>query len=450
MKKSILFSALMMAGAVQAATVEINDTNVSVHGSVIGDEVLYSIGGGRAVSMGPGVGLTHFGVGLDWNSNLICGNMSISTTLHNQLNGLTNGFQTIMSNVIENATSAVASLPAMLIQRAYPALYNLLTNGILQGRLDFDRSKLTCRAMANRMADTVGGYFGWDQVSESSKMKSAAASSNTDAVAAVEEAEANKGAAGVTWVGGQQSGGEGQPAIKIVADVTKAGYNLLNGRAALDVSSIPSATCAGRLTCSAWSSPALAAEWANKVLGEREQKTCETCTKTQTTPGMGLTTLIQEEYETKVGKLKDLVTGATAISPATLDEAGAGPLPVTRAVIEALREEPDQDMLGKRLASEVALASVMEKALLLQRTLMAGKKEPNVAANDLAVQAIDREIRDLEQEIGTLKTELELRRELAGNAAMAILQRRNLRAAASRGTFQGDTTRDRLREIERN
>jgi len=224
----------------------------------------------------------------------------------------------------------------------------------------------------------------------------------------------------------------------------------LNGREALDVSSIPSATCAGRLTCSAWSSPAQAADWANKVLGEREQKTCESCTKTQTTPGLGLTTLIQEEYESKVGKLKDLVTGATSISAATLDEAGAGPLPVTRAVIEALREEPDQDMLGKRLASEVALASVMEKALLLQRTLMAGKKEPNVAANDLAVQAIDREIRDLEQEIGTLKTELELRRELAGNAAMAILQRRNLRAAASRGTFQGDTTRDRLREIERN
>ena len=35
----------------------------------------------------------------------------ITTTLQNQLNGITNGFQTIMSNVIQNATAAVASLP---------------------------------------------------------------------------------------------------------------------------------------------------------------------------------------------------------------------------------------------------------------------------------------------------------------------------------------------------
>src|SRR3546814_8321795 len=51
--------------------------------------------------------------------------MNISTTIQNQLNGLTNGFQNIMSSVIQNATSAVASLPALIIQRADPGLYNL-------------------------------------------------------------------------------------------------------------------------------------------------------------------------------------------------------------------------------------------------------------------------------------------------------------------------------------
>ncbi len=101
--------------------------------------------------------MQSLGVGIGWNSNLICGDMSITTTLQNQLNGITNGFQTIMSHVIQNATAAVASLPALIIQRADPGLYNLLTNGILQARLDFDRSKLTCRAIANRMADVAGG-----------------------------------------------------------------------------------------------------------------------------------------------------------------------------------------------------------------------------------------------------------------------------------------------------
>ena len=95
------------------------------------------------------------------------------------------------------------------------------------------------------------------------------------------------------------------------------------------------------------------------------------------------------------------------------------------------------------------LASVLEKALLLQRTLLTGKKEPNVAANELAVQAVDQENRALEQEINNLKTELELRRTLAGNAAMAIVQRHSTRAAGSRGVFEGDTLRDRLREVQK-
>ncbi|MGZ0810219.1 integrating conjugative element protein, partial [Pseudomonas aeruginosa] len=44
---------------------------------------------------------------------------------------------------------------------------------------------------------------------------------------------------------------------------------------------------------------------------------------------------------------------------------------------------------------------------------------------------------------------LELRRTLAGNSAMAIIQRHSTRAAGSRGVFEGDTTRDRLREIQK-
>jgi len=143
--------AVTAAVGVAWAQTRIDPNSVSVSGSVIGDDVLYSVGGGRAVSMSGAGNMQSIGVGIGWNSNLICGNMSITTTLQNQLNGLTNGFQAIMSSVIQNATAAVASLPALIIQRADPGLYNLLTNGVLQARLDFDRSKMTCRAIANQI-----------------------------------------------------------------------------------------------------------------------------------------------------------------------------------------------------------------------------------------------------------------------------------------------------------
>ncbi|HHK0961952.1 TPA: integrating conjugative element protein [Pseudomonas aeruginosa] len=447
LRATLLVAAITLVVGVAWAQTRIDPNGVNVSGSVIGDDVLYSIGGGRAVSMGGAGNMQSIGVGVGWNSNLICGDMSITTTLQNQLNGITNGFQTIMSNVIQNATSAVASLPALIIQRADPGLYNLLTNGILQARLDFDRSKMTCRAIANRMADMAGGQAGWDQLAEGMALRDAV--SSTDAVSAIEHAESNKGNNGVPWVGGGNAGGSGQSSIKVVGDVTRAGYNLLNGRSATDTSSIARSACGNRLTCQTWSSPGAAAAFANRVLGEREQRTCENCTKTQTTPGVGLTPVIQEEYETKLQVLQELVTGARPTTPVNLDAAGSSSLPITRGVIEALRDEPDQDVLGKRLASEAALSSVLEKALLLQRTLLTGKKEPNVAANELAVRAVDQENSALEQEINNLKTELELRRTLAGNSAMAIIQRHSTRAAGSRGVFEGDTTRDRLREVQK-
>lgn len=447
LRATLLVAAITLVVGAAWAQTRIDPNGVNVSGSVIGDDVLYSIGGGRAVSMGGAGNMQSIGVGVGWNSNLICGDMSITTTLQNQLNGITNGFQTIMSNVIQNATSAVASLPALIIQRADPGLYNLLTNGILQARLDFDRSKMTCRAIANRMADMAGGQVGWDQLAEGMALRDAV--SSADAVSAIEQAESNKGNNGVPWVGGGNAGGSGQSSIKVVGDVTRAGYNLLNGRSATDTSSIARSACGNRLTCQTWSSPQAAADWATRVLGEREQRTCENCTKTQTTPGVGLTPMIQEEYETKLQVLQELVTGARPTTLANLDAAGSSSLPITRGVIEALRDEPDQDVLGRRLASEAALSSVLEKALLLQRTLLTGKKEPNVAANELAVQAVDQENSALEQEINNLKTELELRRTLAGNSAMAIIQRHSTRAAGSRGVFEGDTTRDRLREVQK-
>ena len=213
-------------------------------GPVLGDDVMYSIGGGSAVSMGRAAGMRSIGVGVGWNSNLICGDMSIQTTLRNQLNGVTNGFQQIMSNVIQSATSAVASLPALIIQRADPGLYNLLTNGVLQARMDFDRSKLTCRAMAEKMADTAGGQLGWSQMAEGMALRDAV--SSTDAVSAIEQAETRRGNDGVPWVGGNNAGGAGQSAIRVVGDGSRAGYNLVKGRCVTDASSIAAASSAAR------------------------------------------------------------------------------------------------------------------------------------------------------------------------------------------------------------
>ncbi len=418
MRMNITSVALTWLLAAQLAQAD-DPINVSKTGTVLSDEVLYSIGGGSAVSMGSAGQMDSIGVGFGWNNDMMCGNMNLSTTLENQLNGATQGFQNIMGSVIQNATGAVMSLPALIIQRANPQLYNLITNGILQARIDYDRSKGTCRAIAEKMADIAGEQTGWGKIAEGQALGATLASGGKDAVSALEVVEKKGGNDGVTWVGGDKAGGSGQKPIRIVNDVTRAGYNLLTSRSVKDSSSVPSASCNNGLVCNTWSSPQEAAAFATRVLGEQQQQTCEGCQKTVTAAGVGLTPLIQETYDKKLQSLQELLSKSKPLTAENLAAAGTDALPITRGVIEALRDERDQDVLARRLASDVSLMDVLSKALLLQRLMFAGAKEPNVAANGLATQAVDQQTSLLQQEISNLKTELELRRELASNSPHA-------------------------------
>jgi len=440
--RSIFLICTLLGGHAVAA----EPIKVESSGSVIGDDVLYSIGGGSAVTMGSAGNMDSITVGGGWQNNLICGNLNMSNTLQNQLNGATQGFQQIMGSVVQSATSAVASLPALILQRANPALYNLITNGILQARLDFDRSKGTCRAMADKMADLAGEQMGWSKLAEGQAMGKTL-NTNTDAVSAIDQVEKTGGNEGVTWVGGEHAGGTSQAPIRIVSDVTKAGYNLLTSRSVDDSSSISEENCNNGMVCNTWSSPEEAMTFATRVLGEQQLQTCEGCPKTVTAAGVGLSPLIQETYDTKLEALQDLLSGEKAMTPENLAAASSNSLPITRGVIAALRDERDQNILARRLASEVAFSDVLEKALLLQRTLLAGSKEPNVASNGLATQAVNHQSAGLQQEIGNLKIELELRQQLANNSPMAIIDRAKVRADGSRGVYQGDAEGDRLHQL---
>ncbi|MBG4229553.1 integrating conjugative element protein, partial [Pseudomonas aeruginosa] len=146
--------------------------------------------------------------------------------------------------------------------------------------------------------------------------------------------------------------------------------------------------------------------------------------------------------------LQELLSKSKPLTAENLAAAGTDALPITRGVIEALRDERDQDVLARRLASDVSLMDVLSKALLLQRLMFAGAKEPNVAANGLATQAVDQQTSLLQQEISNLKTELELRRELASNSPMRVIERGQQRASGSSGVFESAPDADRLDRLQ--
>ena len=125
---------------------------------------------------------------------------------------------------------------------------------------------------------------GWSQMAEGMALRDAVGA--TMPCRPSSEAETRRGNDGLPWVGGSNAGGAGQSAIRVVGDVTRAGYNLVSRRGVTDTSSIASTSCAS-LSCQTWTSPQQATEWATRVLGEQVQRTCDSCARPRRCPASG-------------------------------------------------------------------------------------------------------------------------------------------------------------------
>lgn len=425
------------------------------------DRLYYDIGGASpfGASAALGHGPRAQGLGIAWDADATCGNFDMGATVSNQLNGITSGFQNLMGDVVQNATGAVASLPAMIIQRANPGLYDLITNGVLQGRADFDRSKLSCQRMSKELAGrTLGGQM--QQAAMAENWQDMAAT-NPDAVSTQESVEQQAGNRGRTWVGGQKRGGQGQPPVRVVEDTAKAGYNLLHGRSdtssndpvsggdggwgtvatssgdwvgggGIDGGSGSSGNdCQGGM-CTVWGSPEEAAEWTKKVVGDTELQTCDGCEKSQSVAGTGLIRELEDEQDEIHQNLVDMLNGGD-ITQEKLNGVSAGNgLGVSRSVIEAMRSDPQGPLLAQRLASEMALARTLTKAMWARRTLIAGASDPGIAGNQEGVSALDHKLDAFNRDIELLQSEMEIRRSLASNTALQALRRASNRAAGAK------------------
>lgn len=440
-----------------------------------GSELYYEIGGGGPVSASAGRGY-HPGLlalGINWGTVSACSNLDPFLTVQNQLNGVTQGFQQMMGFVIQSATAAVASLPAIIIQHAAPGLYDLLSNGILQGRVDFNKAKLSCRAMVKRISDAISAA-GWFEQAQAENWRRTAASSG-DAVAAQQVVESQGGDEGVVWIGGNRRGGLSQPPIQITRDTAIAGYNTLHARTSPTSTtpvpgggagwgSVPTATgpwagagsggagtgCDGGM-CTVWGSPAAAANWIVNVLGERVIRTCTGCEKIETTAGTGLIRQLEQEQQQIQTQLAAMVNGSLPVTSTNLRAVSAGPtMAVSGAVIIALGKDPQGPLLTHRLAAEMALARTLTQALWARRVLLAGASEPGIANSENGQVVVQRKLTHLDRGIEGLRTELWIRKAMAANTASIVLARQRGRelASAPTDTRPGDRTIDSRKHVQ--
>ena len=413
----ILFSVLLVGHRVHAAQAPTED-----------GLWYYEIGGATPVSApaNPSVVSVTLGGSAQLGLGYSCGKFDPVAAVTNTLNDIGAGIDSMKNAMTAAATSAIAALPALILQRANPGLYDLFQNALLKAEATMQLATKSCQQMEAEIAQGKNPYADLITLSKGNDWKVQMGIGGNDAVTAKDTVESANGDNGVPWIGGQ-AGGSGQAVLAFTGDIVEAGYNINMNRALTDTRPAPTASPT-RLS-EIWSAPGNARDWTVDVVGENIVTTCDTCRK-DSIPGTGLLPKLHQESVSVTAEIRNLVSGAAAPTLANLDRITAPGVAITRQVIEAIRVMPasEQSLIVGRLVSEISTARTVEKALLARRLLLSGRQVPEVYATEVAREHADNAIAELDKEIENLLFETRVRREVVSDTVATLLER----AAAKR------------------
>lgn len=397
----------------------------------------YEIGGAQPISVpaNPSVVSVTLGGSAQLGLGYSCAKFDPVAAVTHTLNNIKSGADDMMNAMTAAASSAIAALPALILQRANPGLYDLFQNALLKAEATVELATKSCEQMEAAIAQGKNPYADLVTLSKGNDWKVQMGIGGNDAVAAKDAVEASNGGNGVPWIGGQ-AGGTGQPVLRFTGDIVEAGYNITMNRPVTATTAVPAAS-ATRLS-EVWSTPAAARDWVVDVVGENIVTTCDTCRK-DSIPGTGLLPQLYRESAVVTTELANLVSGATHPTLANLELITAPGVAVTRQVIEAIREMPatEQGLIIGRLVSEISTARTVEKALYARRLLLSGRQVPEVYATEVAREHADTAIAELDKGIESLLFETRVRREVVSDTVIVLLERVAARRRASMNVSEG-------------
>ncbi len=391
----------------------------------------YQIGGARPLSLAPTSRTTamDLAVGGQLANGFNCGKFDPLLSVENTLNQVARGIEDMTNAMTQAANAALAALPALILQRADPGLYDLFQNALVRAEEKMRLNTKSCEQMQGEIDRNINPFNEWVTVSRVNGWKAAMGIGGrqiNDVNLAKEAVDRSAADDGVPWYGGR-AGGRGQPPINTISGVASAGYNVLLGRAPTDQT--PAGMPSNDQPMIAWwRSPSEAAQWASRVLGDEQIRTCEGCPST-VKPGTGLGPVIQEEEQKVADSLTAILNRGREPRLAELDAISAPSVGITPEVIDSLRSLPAQDreVLAGRITSEIATARAVEEALYMRRILIAGRDTPETSVTGPAVASVERRLALIDREIENVLYERRIRTEITGiGAETALKLRRSL------------------------
>ena len=387
----------------------------------------------------------QIGLAVDLRLNYSCGKFDLGLSWTTLMNNVRNLGQTF-SNALR---AGIASLPMYIFQRAQPGLYQLFQTYSAKADAIIEASLKTCEEMEAQIKAGGNPYEDWVNNAKGETWR-AKASLQGDVVQAKTDINRNEEAQrnGVSWIfGGAKAGGVGTQPLRPVRDLSVAGYNVTLNRPT--TSGAGSGGPAGTRLTNAFATPETLAEWTTKVLGDQQIYLCEgivncpAATSTSTASGLG--PRLDAELDIIRPRLAALVAGTATNNAVALSEIAAPGLAITPQLLQALRTMPpdSQALAMGRLAHELAMQRVIDKALVARNVLQSGLSLPEVTAAGKVSKDMQEKVDRLTQLIEDLMFEHRVRKEMTSNTALTIMEdatQRDSQAARLSRTQRGEST----------
>ena len=324
--------------------------------------------------------------------------------------------------MVNAATGAIASLPALILQRANPALYDLMQNSMARAEMQLEFATKSCEQIEAAIANGQNPYQDLIVISRGNAWKRQLGFGSTTAATAKENVDKDQGANGLPWIYGTPAGGANQPKINVNADLAVAGYNLTLNRNLGDLTS-PTKSSDKSLT-QIWSSPTETQEWIVDTFGEQTLTTCDGCVQ-QASPGQGLLPEIDGERKRLALDIGALVSTTAPPTQSQLEVVSAPGMVVTREVIEGLRQlpEPERTLYQQRLAADIALSRTLEKTLTARRLLAKAKQLPEAKALPMVQDHAEEVLAEIDKEVEGLLFEHQARKAILSDTVSSLLTR---------------------------
>ena len=384
----------------------------------------YQMGGAAPISPAPNVNAQVVellgSVGLQVPR--ACGSLDPTTAISNALGNVADGLDNLDNLLVAAATNVAAALPAIILQRANPGLYDHFQNATSAAKETYELSIKSCQQIVEDDAAGKNPFSGWIRTSQRDSWLAQLNDPDADSIEAETEIEADAGNDGVLWLAGERKGGLDQPELPVIQDTIGAGYNLILGR---DVNATGAPAGVEARLVELFATPDEARIFARDVLGDLIIQTCQGCTPgSVAATGALLKSLDDEKLEIRE-QLGELVAGNGSPSEADLAAISSSTVLITAKLVEDLRvieEEQDRALFIGRVSAEMALQNTTEKGFALRRMLLAGRHVPEIANSEQATRLINEKLAELESLIASLSFEQEMQDRLTARTALVVTQ----------------------------